>query len=104
MKNLNSLIFLLLFTNSIYSQTFREITVLPTVLPETSGLEITNRNEIWSHNDGGNPDEIYLCDTLGNLVKTLTINNATNRDWEDMTKDDQNNFYFGNIGNNDNDS
>lgn len=89
---------------SLYSQTFRELTVLPEVLSETSGVEITGSNEVWSHNDSGHPEEIYMCDTLGNLLKTLTINNATNRDWEDMTKDDQNNFYFGNIGNNDNDS
>ncbi len=47
---------------------------------------------------------MYLCDTLGNLIRTVRIIGSWNRDWEDLTRDDSGNFYIANIGNNLNDS
>ena len=38
----------------------------------------------------------------GKIEKTITITNAENIDWEDITKDKDNNLYIGDFGNNDN--
>lgn len=76
---------------------------LPIVAKESSGLEISNSNSFWTHNDHGGKPELYNFDSLGNLLKTLKIINASNEDWEDIAQDDNDNFYIGDFGNNDND-
>jgi hypothetical protein len=76
---------------------------LPDTLNETSGLAITNRNSIWSHNDSGGKPELYNFDTLGNLLRIVQISNATNHDWEDLAQDPAGNIYIGDFGNNSND-
>lgn len=75
---------------------------LPSILTESSGIEIINRNSIWSHNDGSGNPELYNFDSTGILLRTLKILNATNIDWEDMAKDSSGNFYIGDFGNNTN--
>jgi hypothetical protein len=76
---------------------------LPNGLNESSGIEIiSSKNKIWSHNDSGGNPELYELDTLGNLLRTLTIANATNVDWEELTKDSLGNIYIGDCGNNSN--
>ena len=75
---------------------------LPSILNESSGIEIINRNSIWSHNDGSGNPELYNFDSTGTLLRTLKILNATNIDWEDMAKDSLGNFYIGDFGNNTN--
>lgn len=77
--------------------------ILPSVLDESSGIEITNRNRIWSHNDSGGADELYEFDSTGVLIRTLNINNSNNHDWEDLAQDITGNFYIGDFGNNNND-
>lgn len=84
------------------AQTFDTLALLPPVVNESSGLEVDSANSIWTHNDSDGPAELYHCDTLGNLLETITIEGAWNRDWEDITQDDQGHFYIGNIGNNNN--
>ncbi|MBK8505034.1 MAG: T9SS type A sorting domain-containing protein [Saprospiraceae bacterium] len=79
------------------------MTRLPSLVAESSGIEISDKNKIWTFNDSGGEPVLYLCDTLGNLTKTLTIEGATNKDWEDITQDQDGNFYLGDFGNNDND-
>lgn len=76
---------------------------LPEKVAETSGIEITGPNQIWSLNDSGGEPELYLCDTLGNLLRTVRVENAKNHDWEDLTRDKTGNFYIGDTGNNNND-
>ena len=76
---------------------------LPEKVSETSGIELTGKNEIWTLNDSGGEAELYLCDTLGNLRRTVKINGAENHDWEDLAQDDAGNFYIGDMGNNNND-
>lgn len=83
-------------------QHLREICTLPSVLAENSGMVVSTANRIWLHNDGGNPAKLYLIDTTGVIQKEITIQNATNIDWEDMTTDHQGNLYLGDIGNNNN--
>lgn len=76
---------------------------LPSVLDESSGLEATNKNSIWSHNDSSGDPKLYNFDSTGTLLRTLTILNTSNIDWEDIAKDTAGNFYIGDIGNNNND-
>ncbi|MFY9308332.1 MAG: T9SS type A sorting domain-containing protein [Bacteroidia bacterium] len=75
---------------------------LPPVLTESSGLVATSKNSIWSHNDNSGNAELYNFDSTGTLQRTLKILNATNTDWEDLTKDTAGNFYIGDFGNNGN--
>ncbi len=77
-----------------------EVGSLPATLSETSGLETTAENSFWTINDSGWPAELYEIDSTGNLVRTITISNATNVDWEDLTSDNQGNLYLGDFGNN----
>jgi len=66
---------------------------------ESSGLVFTD-GMMWTHNDSGNPPNIYKVDTAnGNLLQTVTITNFPNVDWEDITAD-SNYIYVGDFGNN----
>lgn len=72
---------------------------LPNSIHETSGL-IKVDNRLWTLNDSGGKAALYQIDERdGHIVKTLTIQNAVNRDWEDIAYDD-NYVYIGDIGNN----
>ena len=81
---------------------FSEVTNLPSILAESSGLETASSNEFWSFNDSKGKAALYKFNAQGTLLHTLNISNATNIDWEDMTKDGQGNVYVGDFGNNDN--
>ncbi len=68
-------------------------------LDETSGLLFYN-NKLFTFNDSGGQAEIYeINSTNGTIVRTVTINNATNVDWEDISQD-ATHIYIGDIGNN----
>ena len=72
---------------------------LPITINESSGAIFFN-NRLITHNDSGNENKLYELDTISGLVtRTVTIVNATNVDWEDMTHD-QSYLYIGDIGNN----
>ncbi len=90
---------------SVHGQTIglRPIVRLPQAIKESSGLVVTAPNSLWSHNDSGNANELYCFDTTGNLVRTLTVTNVENIDWEDLAVDDEKNIYIDDAGNNDND-
>lgn len=75
---------------------------LPSVLIESSGIAITSPGKIWSHNDSGNENKLYCFNTSGALLRTLTISNVFNNDWEDLTVDSQKRIYINDAGNNDN--
>src|SRR5690606_7739977 len=47
-------------------------------------------------------EEIHLVDSTAQLVKSLKIDHAEKRDWEELAKDVQGNLYIGDFGNNDN--
>lgn len=79
----------------------RRIIKFPTNLEETSGIiSLRNGASVWTHNDSGGRPELYEMDTMGNVIRTVVIANATNVDWEDITQDDQGNIYIGDFGNN----
>jgi hypothetical protein len=80
----------------------RMVAVMPNALAETSGLICTGPNRLWSHNDGGNPNEIHQIDTNGTILRTLTLQGVTNNDWEDLTQNDAGEVFVGDFGNNSN--
>jgi hypothetical protein len=68
-------------------------------VPECSGLIFTN-GMMWTHNDSGNPNNIYKVDTAnGTILQTVKITNFPNVDWEDITAD-TNYIYVSDAGNN----
>ena len=72
---------------------------LPAAVEETSGLIFYN-NHLITHNDSGNAANLFEIDTLsGTITRTITIDNATNIDWEDISQDDTH-IFIGDIGNN----
>ena len=72
---------------------------LPSSLSESSGLIYFN-DKIITHNDSGGENKLYELDLVTETVtRTVTITNATNIDWEDITQDDTN-IYVADIGNN----
>jgi hypothetical protein len=85
---------------------FYEITKigeLDLAINESSGLEkVFNKSTFWTNNDGGGQSELYEIDSLGKLIKTLKIPNATNIDWEDLAQDNTGNIFIGDFGNNQN--
>ncbi len=74
----------------------------PSKLKEVSGLEVAGDGKIWVIEDSGNKDKIYKVDKDGDIKKSLKIDHAKNKDWEDLTLDDDGNLYIGDFGNNDN--
>lgn len=72
---------------------------LPTTLNESSGAIFFN-NKLITHNDSGGENKLYGLDTIsGSITREVTILNATNVDWEDITQDETS-IYIGDIGNN----
>lgn len=72
---------------------------LPATVKETSGLIFLD-GFLWTHNDSGGEPVLYKLDTLrGKVRATLTITNARNVDWEEITRD-QDYIYIGDFGNN----
>jgi hypothetical protein len=76
-----------------------EISILPQVLSENSGLT-SSGGLIWFINDSGNEPEIYGYSREENSVqKTLFVKGALNIDWEDITQNEEY-IFIGDFGNN----
>lgn len=76
-------------------------------LKEASGItrSYTNAGMLWSHNDSGNPAEVFLIDSAAKIKMICTLKDLKNRDWEDITSDrdpltGKNYIYVGDIGDN----
>lgn len=100
MKNIFSIVILLLGVHNMESQTGTSITNLQTPnLDETSGLLFYN-NKLLTFNDSGGQAALYeINSSNGTISRTVTISNATNVDWEDIAQD-ASYIYIGDIGNN----
>ncbi len=73
-------------------------------LKEVSGNEfIKSTNSIWMINDSGNKSKIYEVSNKKGKIKNVIDVDAKNKDWEDITSDDDGNLYIGDFGNNNND-
>ncbi|QOG04195.1 hypothetical protein [Flavobacterium sp. MDT1-60] len=81
----------------------KELYSLPKKLKEVSGITyFPEKKIIYTLEDSGNKNAIYAINSEGKLDKIITITNAKNVDWEDITKDKKGNIYIGDFGNNDN--
>jgi hypothetical protein len=69
-------------------------------LYESSACDFSGGNHFWSLDDSGGPYLYRLADD-GSLTRTVTITNASNRNWEDITHDSSRTYmYVGDFGNN----
>ena len=85
----------------IYSPTNYTLSLinnLSDVLQENSGL-IRVGNFLYTFNDSGSGAIIYELDTLGIVLRTITISGATNVDWEAITSNSTH-VFIGDVGNN----
>lgn len=77
-------------------------------LPEASGLAASRAQPgvLFTHNDSGNPAELFALDVSGKWLGTWTIDGVTNTDWEDVAvgpcsaTDAAECVYLGDIGDN----
>ena len=65
-------------------------TVTHNELNEISGIESTNDNQLLVLNDEGDP-LLWLLTENGDLVKSVSVKGAKNRDWEDLALIEQDN-------------
>ncbi|WP_299122629.1 T9SS type A sorting domain-containing protein [uncultured Winogradskyella sp.] len=80
------------------AQQFTLETGLDVAVNETSGLLYLN-DTLITHNDTENTNELFDIDTnTGSVTRTVTVTNATNSDWEDLTHDGTY-IYIGDFGN-----
>ena len=95
------LLFLLLLTSSIcFGQKIKKIGKLPKSIEESSGLILYNDTLFITHNDSGDKPILYFINLKGELIHQITVSNAINNDWEEITKDEEGNIYIGDFGNN----
>jgi len=75
---------------------------LPNKLNENSGMVHIGDSTVWLINDSGGADKIYQANFKGELLKEFRVDNAKNKDWEDLAKDEEDNVYIADTGNNSN--
>lgn len=96
-----SLLLIIYFTISCNTGKLEVVADLPTSLSEISAIEkFPNSETLWVIQDAGNNNHVYGLNTKGSIIKDITITNAENIDWEDLTIDKDNNLYIGDFGNN----
>ena len=98
-------IFSLIFSScSTDSQNLEILVELPTNITESSACEVVKGSDlVWTIEDQKNDNILFGLNKKGELVKSITISNVENNDWEDLTSDPDGNIYIGDFGNNDND-
>jgi len=97
MKKLH-LISLIFFSGTLLAQLSLKSIELPKRIDETSGLEYF-RGHFITHNDSGGKPKLYSFTSEGDLLKSYKIKGALNRDWEELTADN-NYIYICDTGNN----
>ena len=78
------------------------VSKLPKKLDENSGMVHIGDSTIWLINDSGGANKIYQVNFKGELLKEFRVDNARNKDWEDLALDEDNNVYIADTGNNNN--
>jgi hypothetical protein len=60
--------------------------LVPGIIDEASGIADSKANPgyIWTEQDSGNPNDIFLLSYNATVLKKINIKNTANRDWEDM--------------------
>ena len=100
MKKIPCSLLLLVLVKVAYSQAdTNSLGILPLEVSETSGL-IFHNNNLITHNDSGNEPLLFVLDTMSlEVLRTVTVVNAMNTDWEDLAEDESY-IYIADIGNN----
>jgi len=97
MRLICALCLMTVFPVLVQGQQLNLLAALQDSLRETSGLVYFNQKLI-THNDSGGEPALYEIDsTSGKIIRTVTIGNATNVDWEDICIDSTY-FYIGDFG------
>jgi len=94
-----ALLFIPLF---LVAATVQKTLRLPKELKEISGWVFANDSTLIAHNDGGNDPKIFVLNLDGSIRHKVSVTNAENTDWEDITTDHKGNLYIGDFGNNNN--
>lgn len=71
---------------------------LDLIIRETSGIA-KDAFTYWTHNDSGNPSDIYQMSEDGQIQNKVRLGDYYNKDWEDITTDGEH-LYIGDFGNN----
>lgn len=75
--------------------------VLNEELREISGLvSLDGGLSYFAINDGGNKNQVYHLDSTGAILRRITVKNASNTDWEDLSTDFMNYLYIADTGDN----
>ena len=81
--------------------------ITPGIIEEASGLasSATMSGYLWTLQDSGRPNSLYLVSADGKAIKEFNIPGATNHDWEDLASgpgpvEGVNYLYIGETGNN----
>ncbi len=74
-------------------------------ITESSGIAMSRANPglMWTHNDSGHPPELFLIGPEGEDRGVFRLENARNRDWEDIASielDGRNLLLVGDVGDN----
>lgn len=96
---MKALPFFLLLATFVNAQALQKKAILPDTIYEASGLYIESGEQLWWLNDSGNAAELYVTDGAG-ILKDVVPLKTENKDWEDLTADDEGNLYIGEFGNN----
>ncbi len=96
------ILFAFILSSSILFGQKKKIAKLPSQLKEISGLAFLNDSVLIAHNDGGNDETLYFLNLLGVQIHSVIVENAKNKDWEDITMDNKGFIYIADIGNNEN--
>jgi hypothetical protein len=99
---IGTLLVLILTLTAIHQLYSSKLFTLDIKLKEISGIEMDKAGNFWGINDGDNLAQLHQIQNDGTVNRTITITNAKNLDWEDMTQDDFGHFFIGDFGNNDN--
>ena len=105
---MNKLLIILLITvTTANCQDFGKLNIIasfPNHMKEVSGIDIlADSNLIWMVEDAGNKPKLYGFDkATESLEKAITLANADNKDWEDLTSNGKSTIYIGDFGNNGN--
>jgi len=76
---------------------------LPYSLKESSGIvNLQGSDNFWVINDSGNTNELFEVSESGKIQRIVTVENAKNKDWEDLASDGKDNIFIGDFGNNNN--
>lgn len=98
---MRALLAMLLLPGTLPAQTlFPElVATLPSVLDEVSDMIVVD-GKPWVVLDSGNPNALYQLDrATGAILRTVTVANVTNTDWEALATDGVH-VHVGDIGNN----